>query len=356
MSSLTERLLKAGSLKGASTLSASKFFNTKDPIQVEVPIINVAFSGHFDGGLVPGLTVIAGASKSFKTLLSLYCMKAYLKKYPEGIAILYDSEFGITPEYLAGIGIDLDRVLHIPIANIEELKFDITDRLKSVEKNDKVFIMIDSVGNLASKKEVEDAENEKSVADMTRAKSLKSLFRIVTPTLTIKNIPLIAINHIYMTQEMFSKAIVSGGTGIYYSANTIFIISKRQVKEGDELAGWEFVINIEKSRYVKEKSKLPFTVTYADGIKKHSALFDLAVEAKFIIKATAQTWSQVDPDTGEILPAKKTKTIENDTAFLMRLVEHEAFKQFVKDKYMMTTLADDGGAFADEDDLEDEDA
>ena len=142
-SSLTERMLKAGSIKGASTLSMSKFFNTKDPILTEVPIINVAFSGHLDGGLIPGLTVIAGASKSFKTLLSLYCMKAYLKKYPEGIAILYDSEFGITPEYLSGIGIDLDRVLHIPIANIEELKFDIVSRLQEIEKNDKVFIMID---------------------------------------------------------------------------------------------------------------------------------------------------------------------------------------------------------------------
>lgn len=210
-SSLTERMLKAGNIKSASTLSMSKFFNTKDPILTEVPIINVAFSGHLDGGLIPGLTVIAGASKSFKTLLSLYCMKAYLKKYPEGIAILYDSEFGITPEYLSGIGIDLDRVLHIPIANIEELKFDIVSRLQEIEKNDKVFIMIDSVGNLASKKEVEDAENEKSVADMTRAKSLKSLFRIVTPILTIKNIPMLAINHIYMTQEMFSKPVVSGG-------------------------------------------------------------------------------------------------------------------------------------------------
>ena len=90
--------------------------------------------------------------------------------------------------------------------------------------------MIDSIGNLASKKEVEDAENEKSVADMTRAKSLKSLFRIVTPHLTTKNIPCLAINHIYMTQEMYSKPIVSGGTGIYYSANQIFIISKSQEK------------------------------------------------------------------------------------------------------------------------------
>ena len=119
---------------------------------------------------------------------------------------------------------------------------------------------------------------------MTRAKSLKSLFRIVTPHLTTKNIPCLAINHIYMTQEMYSKPIVSGGTGIYYSANQIFIISKSQEKDGDQLAGFKFTINIEKSRYVKEKSKLPFTVLFDSGIMKWSSLFDLAQESGHIIK------------------------------------------------------------------------
>lgn len=211
MSSLLEKMLKSGNIKSASVLSKSSFFNTKESIPTDLPILNIAFSGTLDGGLLPGLTVVAGASKSFKTMLSLYCMKAYLDKYKDGVAILYDSEFGITPEYIAGFDIDVERVIHIPILNVEELKFDIVQRLGEIDKKDKVFIMIDSIGNLASKKEVEDAENEKSVADMTRAKSLKSLFRIITPHLTTKNIPCLAINHIYMTQEMYSKAIVSGG-------------------------------------------------------------------------------------------------------------------------------------------------
>ena len=209
--SLLEKMLKSGSIKGASILAKSTFFNAKESIPTDLPILNIAFSGSLDGGLLPGLTVVAGASKSFKTMLSLYCMKAYLDKYEEGVAILYDSEFGITPEYINSFDIDIERVIHIPIMNVEELKFDIVNRLNEIDKKDKVFIMIDSIGNLASKKEVEDAENEKSVADMPRAKQLKSLFRIITPHLTTKNIPCLAINHIYMTQEMYSKPIVSGG-------------------------------------------------------------------------------------------------------------------------------------------------
>lgn len=107
--------------------------------------------------------------------------------------------------------IPMDRVIHTPITNIEELKFDLMAQLSNIERGDKVFIAIDSIGNLASKKEVEDALNEKSVADMTRAKALKGLFRMVTPILTIKDLTLHAVSHTYDTMEMYSKKVVSGG-------------------------------------------------------------------------------------------------------------------------------------------------
>lgn len=347
--SLLDKMLKAGSVKGSSVLSKSRFFDEKDPVQTELPIVNIAFSGSLKGGLIPGLTVVAGASKSFKTLLSLYCMKAYLKKYPDGVALLYDSEFGITPEYLESYDIDTNRVVHIPIEDVEQLKFDITKRLNEVDKDDKVFIMIDSIGNLASKKEVEDAENEKSVADMSRAKSLKSLFRIVTPKLTNKNIPCIAINHIYQEMGLYPKAIVSGGTGIYYSANQIFIISKSQEKDGAELAGFKFTINIEKSRFVKEKSKLPFTVLYDTGIQKWTALFELAIESGHIAKATQGWYNIVDTETGEIIGNKRrAKEIENDNAFFEKLLADQRFNDYVEKKFKLTMAREEEDAGKDD--------
>ena len=115
MNKLLDKLQKAGSIKNAEILSESSFFNVKDCISTELPILNIAFSGEIGGGLIPGLTVIAGQSKSYKTLLSLYCMKAYFNKYKDSVALLYDSEFGITPEYLTMNGIDASRIIHIPI-------------------------------------------------------------------------------------------------------------------------------------------------------------------------------------------------------------------------------------------------
>lgn len=353
--SLLDKMLKSGAVKTSSILSKSKFFEAKDPIQTELPIVNIAFSGSLKGGLIPGLTVVAGQSKSFKTLLSLYCMKAYLDKYEEGVALLYDSEYGITPEYLESYNIDTNRVIHIPVEDVEQLKFDITKRLDEVDKGDRVFVMIDSVGNLASKKEVEDAKNEKAVADMSRAKALKSLFRIITPKLTAKDIPCLAINHVYQEIGMFPKAIVSGGTGIYYSANQIFIISKSQEKDGTDLAGFKFTINIEKSRFVKEKSKLPFTVLYESGIQKWSSLFDLALDAGFIAKSTQGWYNLVDMDTGEVIePRRRLKDIEQDDAFFEKLVANDDFNVYIERKFKlnMAQAEDDRNNDTDEPDSE----
>jgi RecA/RadA recombinase len=350
-------MLKTGNTKHSSVLSTSPFFNEKEAIPTDLPILNIAFSGSLDGGLLPGLTVVAGDSKTFKTMLSLYCMKAYLDKYPTGIALLYDSEFGITPEYLQSFEIDIDRVVHVPIKDVEELKFDIVQKLDAIDKKDKVFIMIDSIGNLASKKELEDAQNEKSVADMSRAKSIKSLFRIITPYLTTKGIPCLAINHVYKTQEMYSRNVVSGGTGIMYSANTVFIITKAQEKDGKELTGWKFTINIEKSRYVREKAKLPFMVTYEGGIQKWDAIFDLALEEGLLIKPKMGWYQTVDPETGEISEKsyRLAKVMEMDNYF-QKLIQNDAFKKAIESKYKLSVpKMRQPGTDDDDEDIEDDD-
>ena len=207
--SIMDKLKKNSKVKETSILSDSKFFTEKDMVKTEVPMINVALSGSVDGGLAPGLTVLAGPSKHFKTSFALIMASAYLKKYDDAVLLFYDSEFGSPQSYFENFDIDTDRVLHTPITNVEELKFDIIGQLEGLDRNDKVVIVIDSVGNLASKKELEDAINEKSVADMSRAKALKGLFRMTTPYLNMKNIPLIAVNHTYMEIGLFPKAIVS---------------------------------------------------------------------------------------------------------------------------------------------------
>lgn len=329
--SLLNKMMKSGSIK-VELLSDSSFFNKKESVPTEVPIINMALSGTIDGGLVSGLTFLAGPSRHFKSLLGLIMVKAYMNKYKDAVCLFYDSEFGITPDYIRTNGIDTERVIHIPIEHLEQLKFDISKRLESIERGDKVIIFIDSVGNLASKKEVEDALEGKSVADMTRARVLKSLWRIVTPHLTTKDIPCIAVNHTYQTMEIYSKAVMSGGTGGMYSANQVFIIGKSQEKDGTDLVGYNFTINIEKSRFVREKSKFPFLITFEGGIQKYSGILEVALEGGFVNKPSNGWYAKVDQDTGEI--GEKVRFVATQTdEFMLPLLNDDKFKEYVTKKY-----------------------
>src|SRR6056300_1327584 len=304
MPSIMDKLKKNSKVKETSILSESKFFTEKDMISTDVPMINVALSGSVDGGLALGLTVLAGPSKHFKTSFGLIMASAYLKQYSDAVLLFYDSEFGSPQSYFKQFDIDTSRVLHTPITNVEELKFDIIGQMEGLDRDDKVVIVIDSVGNLASKKELDDAINEKSVADMSRAKALKGLFRMCTPYLNMKNIPLIAVNHTYQEIGLFPKAIVSGGTGIYYSADNIGILGRRQNKKGTEVTGHDFVQNVEKSRYVKEKSKIPISVSWEGGVQKWSGLLDIAMQGQYVRKPSNGWYEAVNPATGEVMSGK----------------------------------------------------
>jgi RecA/RadA recombinase len=334
--SILDKLKKNSSIKETEILSKSKLFSNKDMIPTSVPIINVALSGRIDGGLTPGLTMWAGPSKHFKTSFSLLMAKSYLDKYQDAALLFYDSEFGTPQKYFESFGIDTDRVLHTPITDIEQLKFDIMSQMQQIERGERVIIIIDSIGNLASKKEVDDALEGKSVADMSRAKQLKSLFRMVTPHLTLKDIPMVVVNHTYKEIGMFPKDIVGGGTGSYYSADNIYIIGRQQEKEGTEVVGYNFIINVEKSRYVKEKSKIPVTVSFEGGISKWSGLLELSLESGHVVKPSNGWYSKVDSDG--VIEEKKYRIKEVDTKdFWLPIIQQKSFRDFIEKKYLIAS-------------------
>lgn len=333
MSDLLNKLRKNSTVKDTDILEDSKFFTAKDMIPTTVPAINIALSGQINGGFTPGLTIWAGPSKHFKTSFSLLMAKAYMDKYPDSVLLFYDSEFGTPQAYFDSFKIDKSRVLHTPITDVEQLKFDVMAQLENIERGDRVMMVIDSVGNLASKKEVEDALKQNTAADMTRAKQLKSLFRMVTPHLNLKDIPMVVVNHTYMTMEMFSKPVVSGGTGIYYSADNIYIIGRQQEKDGKDVVGYNFIINVEKSRFVKEKSKIPIEVSWEQGISKWSGLMDLAIESGHVIKPKVGWYQKVDMNTGEIIEKSYRLKDTYNFNFWHPILQCEKFINFIDQRY-----------------------
>ncbi len=339
MNELAARIKKNSVLKYTNVLSKSEVFGIKDDTPTQVPIINLALSGHFNKGFTAGLTMIAGPSKHFKSNLGLLMVAAYLKKYKEAVCIYYDSEFGCTPEYLKMAGIDIERVIHIPCENIEDLKQDLMNQLNAITKEDKVIVFIDSIGNLASKKEVDDAMNQHVAADFSRAKSIKSLWRMVCPVCVLKNTPIICISTTYSEIGMFPKDILGGGTGNMYASSSVLFLSKAQVKEEDEIAGYKFTIKTEKSRFVKEASKFPFIVTYKGGINVWSGLLDIALETGHVVSPTKGYYSRPSVEGDKKWRANAT----NCSEFWKPIFEKTDYKEACSKKYALgqTVMVDD---------------
>jgi hypothetical protein len=138
---------------------------------------------------------------------------------------------------------------------------------------------------------------------------------------------------------MFSRDVVGGGTGSYYGADNIWILGRHQDKGADKkLAGYEFVINVEKSRFVKEKSKILINVSHTAGINKWSGLLEVAIEGGFIVKTKPGKYAVVNPTTGEIIGNEmKEANIDTNADIWKTLLADEQFTTFIRNKYQLST-------------------
>ena len=85
MAGLLDKLKKNSKIDGVSSLEKSKFYAPKNQITTNVPAINLALSGSLNGGLMSGLTLIAGPSKHFKSSICLVMAAAFQKANPDGV-------------------------------------------------------------------------------------------------------------------------------------------------------------------------------------------------------------------------------------------------------------------------------
>jgi len=338
--SLASKFAKNSKLKGSGKLSKIHAQETKYH-DTGIPALNLAYSGDMiNGGTRFGVTTIAGRSKSFKTLFGLISAKAYMDAYPDSHMIFYDSEGGANQEYFESVGIDPERVLYNRVMNIEELKFDMMEKLEDIKKSynenkeyERFVFFVDSIGNLASIKEVNDAMKGNDATDMgTRAKSIKAFFRIITPYFDMYEMHAIMINHVTAdVSGMGGRDIMTGGQGVMLSSNDVFVVGKRQIKEGKDIIGWQFVLNIEKSRIIRERAAIPFEVTYDGGLDKYSGLLDIALSTGHVTKPKMGWYTRPDIEDDKNWRRKDTSCKE----FWEPLLNDKSFITAVKSMYCL---------------------
>lgn len=166
------------------------------------------------------------------------------------------------------------------ISNAFEVKHSVLKIIEDSNGSDKWLINIDSIGNLASKKEMMDAIAGKDVADMTRAKDLKSLFRTTLAKAFDKRIPITLINHEYDSQGFIPQKIISGGKGGRLAATVTLEFTKSQLKKDKDSPVIGAIIRVKavKNRIAIEGKTIIFWIFFKGGILRHSGLDDLMCE------------------------------------------------------------------------------
>lgn len=265
-------------------------------------MLNALFSKSILKGGVPTsrITALAGESGVGKSYL---CYNIAREAQKQGYSVIYiDTEFSIQKQDLKNYGIDIsdDRCKLLRSNKVEEIKVFLTqllDQLKKAKADGyelpKVILFLDSAGQLASRKEVEDAIEGKDKADMSRAKAIKSLFRIINGDLGVLNIPMVVTNHTYFTQDFMPKEVMSGGTGLVYSASTIVFMSKAKLKTGEEdeldlsSSGIIVTAKSQKNRMAKPK-KVKFHIDFSSGCNPYVGLDYFCTPENFELVGVAQ--------------------------------------------------------------------
>jgi len=262
-------------------------------------ILNALLSGSIYGGLCNNrVTSFAGETSVGKTFLSLSLVKQFLVDNPEAAVFYYDSEASINKKLLVDRGIDPSRVIVAEPSTLQEFRFHaikVVDNYMATpaKTRPKMMMVLDSLSQLSSTKEMEDTAKGAETKDMTKAQLTKGIFRVLNLKLARANIPFIVNAHVYDGQGLYAAKEISGGGGIKYTASSIVMLSKAKDREGTDVVGNIIHASMWKSRLSRENKKVYCKLSYTTGLDRYYGLLDLG-ERHGIFKKVSTRYEMPD--------------------------------------------------------------
>jgi len=294
-------------------------------------LFNALLSGSLSGGLPSNkITALAGESATGKTYFALGMVKQFLDANPDAGVLYFESESAIPRELIESRGIDPKRMVILPVVTIQEFRtqaIKILDAYLEQEEHKPMMLVLDSLGNLSTTKELEDTAAGAETRDMTRAQIIKACFRVLTLKLGRANVPLIVTNHTYdvigaymPTKEM------GGGSGLKYAASSIVYLSKKKDKDGTEVVGNIIHCKNQKSRLTVENKMIDVRLGYQSGIDRHYGLLEFG-EKHGVFKRSGNRY-EIDGKQlyGKSIYSEPDKYFDKD---IMKQLEEAAKKEFL---------------------------
>jgi RecA/RadA recombinase len=247
-------------------------------------LLDMQISGDMFKGLAgASILTLGGESSTGKTFFSISLINSFLKDHENGIVLIFDSENAINKERLETRGCDLERINYYPVTSLFQFHTEankILDELNSnYNRGDvEVLIVVDSLGNLPSSKEIADTKKGEQKVDLTRTKEVRSIFRQLTVKLAKLSMRMIVTNHTYANIMSVGQQVMAGGGGIKYASDTILTLTKSKDKGSDgTVLGNVITTTAVKARDSKENTKAKHLLSYTHGLHKYYGLIDYAV-------------------------------------------------------------------------------
>jgi len=270
------------------------------------PMLDLAISNRPNGGLPVGrITEITGLEGSGKSLLAAHAIADTQAK--GGLGVYIDTENALNQEFLEAIGVDIKKMLYVPLETVEDIFEAIDSIIESVRSSDKkklVTIVVDSVAGASTKVEI-SADYDQAGYATQKAIIISKAMRKVTNLIGRERISLIFTNQLRtrMGVSFGDPWTTSGGKAIaFHSSCRIRLKQMGQLKS--KIGGVEQVVGIKtRAQVIKNRMGPPlrsvdYDIYFDSGIDNYGSWLQM-MKTYNLVKQSGAWYTYVDVQTGE---------------------------------------------------------
>lgn len=293
MTNFDALIKKAGNDFAIKSSEGVEVFKTVDTGSLT---LNALLSGHIFGGMPNNkVLALAGEESTGKSFYALSIAKHFQDMHPKAAVVCFESEGALdestaTTDMLKARGIDPERFHILPVITVQDFRTQcarILDGYMETPEPDRspMLLILDSLGNLSTNKEVSDIAEGKDTRDMTRTQLIRGAFRVLTLKMNRAKVPMIVTNHTYdVTGAYMPTKEMSGGGGLKYAASIIIFLSKSKKRDSDnQVTGALIKVKVDKSRFTRENKEIVTLFDHTKGLDRYYGLLPLA-EAVGLVK------------------------------------------------------------------------
>lgn len=307
-------------------------------------MLDLAISNRPNGGFPVGrITEITGLEASGKSLLAAHALTDTQRQ--DGLAVYIDTESAVSREFLEAIGLDLTKMLYVPLETVEDIFESIENIVESVRKANKnrlVTIVVDSVMGASTKQEMA-AEFDKDGYATSKSIILSKGMRKLTNMIAREKICLIFTNQLRtrLGVSFGDPWTTSGGKAIPFHASVrLRLKSVGQIKIKDEIIGIKTRAQVIKNRMGPPLKMIDYDIYFDSGIDDLGGWLNVMKDYG-IVKQAGAWYTYVNKASGE-----EHKFQSKDFAKLIiedDLLKQEIYKEICENYILKYTPGEDFG-------------